>query len=234
MKINDFSYLVDNLHILKTNIHHLAKQLTCPVPRLIAVSKTQSTNHILAALNAGQFEFGENYVQEFLEKYEELRDNTKVIWHFIGHLQSNKAKYLVGKVSLIHSLDRLSLAKKIQEIAAEKNTVQHCLLQIKISKDTEKTGCAPEDVRYLFQEIQKMKNIKITGLMCLSSVGNNLEQIKKEFLQLKSWQSILKEEFSLPHTLTELSMGMSDDYNVAIACGSTMVRIGSKIFGARQ
>jgi hypothetical protein len=194
---------------------------------LIAVSKTKPNDMLLEAYNAGQRDFGENYVQELVDKHEQLPKDTN--WHFIGHLQSNKVKYIAPFVHLIHGVDSFSLLKEINKHAIKNNRVIDCLLQIYIAQEETKFGLDfNETVQILnSNEFKDLKNITIKGFMAMASNTDNLTQIRKEFASLKT--------FSLQYPkLTILSFGMSSDYKLAIEEGSTMIRVGSSIFGERN
>jgi pyridoxal phosphate enzyme (YggS family) len=192
----------------------------------VAVSKTKSAAQIMALYNAGQRDFGENYVQELLEKQEQLPKDIR--WHFIGHLQSNKVKYITPFIHLIHSVDSLKLLKEINKQAVNNNRTISCLLQIYIAQEETKFGLDFQEAEDIFKA-NTFDNISITGLMGMTSNTENIEQIKKEYQSLKSFF-----DSNAAHHLKYLSMGMSGDYDIAIAHGSNMVRIGSLLFGARN
>jgi pyridoxal phosphate enzyme (YggS family) len=194
---------------------------------LVAVSKTKSAAQIMALYNAGQRDFGENYVQELLEKQEQLPKDIR--WHFIGHLQSNKVKYIAPFIHLIHSADSLKLLKEINKQAVNNNRTISCLLQIYIAQEETKFGLDFQEAEDIFKA-NTLNNIFITGLMGMASNTENIEQIKKEYQSLKSFF----DNNSAAHHLKYLSMGMSGDYDIATAHGSNMVRIGSLLFGARN
>jgi pyridoxal phosphate enzyme (YggS family) len=194
---------------------------------LVAVSKTKSAAQIMALYNAGQRDFGENYVQELLEKQEQLPKDIR--WHFIGHLQSNKVKYIAPFIHLIHSADSLKLLKEINKQAVNNNRTISCLLQIYIAQEETKFGLDFQEAEDIFKA-NTLSNIFITGLMGMASNTENIAQIKKEYQTLKSFF----DNNSATHHLKYLSMGMSGDYDIAIAHGSNMVRIGSLLFGARN
>ena len=205
-----------------------------PHVTLVAVSKTKPVPDLMEAYNAGQRIFGENKVQEMVEKWEQMPKDIQ--WHMIGHLQTNKVKYMVPFVSLIHGVDSLKLLTEINRQAKRYRKVINCLLQIHIAEEDTKFGLSEAELKELLvsEEFQQMENICITGLMGMATFTDNQAQVKKEFSHLKS----LFNELSIqPETLNlkpqTLSMGMSGDYQVAIDCGSTMVRIGSSIFGGR-
>jgi pyridoxal phosphate enzyme (YggS family) len=194
---------------------------------LVAVSKTKPTTSILEAYAAGQRDFGENYVQELIDKYDALPKDIR--WHFIGHLQSNKVKYIVPFVYLIHGVDSLSLLKEINKQAAKQNKIIDCLLQIHIASEETKFGMDFKEAQDILnsKEFKDLNNVRVKGFMAMASNTENQEQIKNEFSALKN--------FSLQFpSLDVLSFGMSSDYKIAIEEGSTMVRIGSSIFGDRN
>jgi len=198
---------------------------------LVAVSKTKPNEAILEAYEAGQQVFGENKVQEMTQKWETLPKDIE--WHMIGHLQRNKVKYMAEFVSLIHGVDSLRLLKEIDKQAQKHDRVIPCLLQMHIAEEDTKFGLDEAELKELIQseEFKVMENIKIMGLMGMATFTSNQNQVRKEFSNLKSIFEKLKQE--LPN-ISVLSMGMSGDYSVAIEEGSTMVRIGSSIFGVRN
>ncbi|THV59745.1 YggS family pyridoxal phosphate-dependent enzyme [Flagellimonas alvinocaridis] len=198
---------------------------------LVAVSKTKPNEAILEAYEAGQQVFGENKVQEMTQKWETLPKDIE--WHMIGHLQRNKVKYMAEFVSLIHGVDSLRLLKEIDKQAQKHDRVIPCLLQMHIAEEDTKFGLDEAELKELIQseEFKAMENIKIMGLMGMATFTSNQNQVRKEFSNLKSIFEKLKQE--LPN-ISVLSMGMSGDYSVAIEEGSTMVRIGSSIFGVRN
>ncbi len=202
---------------------------------LIAVSKTYPASDLLQVYEAGHRIFGENKVQELVEKYETLPKDIQ--WHMIGHLQSNKVKFIAPFISLIHAVDSLKLLQEINRQALKNARVIDCLLQLHIAQEENKFGFDRESLFEMLgsKEFSDLQNIKVTGLMGMASNTDNQLQIKKEFLFLRS---VFEELKSQPETsnfqIATLSMGMSNDYLLAIECGSTMVRIGSRIFGKRQ
>ena len=201
---------------------------------LVAVSKTKSIQDIMEAYEAGQRVFGENKIQEMTEKWQQLPKDIQ--WHMIGHVQRNKVKYMAAYVSLIHGIDSLRLLKEIEKQAIRQQRVLEGLLQIHIAEEDTKHGMTEEEAFALLtsEAFKAMKHVKIKGLMGMATFTDQEQQIKKEFLHLKSVYDSLK---SISHEncdLSVLSMGMSGDYNIAMACGSTMVRIGSSIFGERN
>ncbi|MFN4234402.1 MAG: YggS family pyridoxal phosphate-dependent enzyme [Bacteroidia bacterium] len=202
---------------------------------LVAVSKTQPNEKILEAYQAGHKIFGENYVQELVNKANSLPNDIE--WHFIGHLQSNKVKYIAPFVYLIHGVDSLKLLKEINKQGEKNNRIIKCLLQIHIAKEETKFGLNETELFEILnsEELKKLQFINITGLMGMASKTNNAHEIKNEFLFLKKlFDSIQTAYKSFNINVTTLSMGMSNDYLLAVECGSNMVRIGSSIFGLRN
>jgi hypothetical protein len=202
---------------------------------LVAVSKTKPVEDILELYNLGQRDFGENYVQELVEKYKQLPKDIR--WHFIGHLQSNKVKHIAPFVSLIHSVDSEKLLKEINKEAKKNNRIIDCLLEVYIAKEESKFGLNEEELQALITRISdanSFNNISVKGLMGMASFTDDKEVVRKEFAQLK----FLFDEYSQFTThhssFTILSMGMSADYETAIEEGSNMVRIGSLLFGKRK
>jgi pyridoxal phosphate enzyme (YggS family) len=202
-----------------------------PDVTLVAVSKTKPNEMILQAYEAGQKDFGENYVQELAAKHEELPKDIR--WHFIGHLQSNKIKYVIPFVQLIHGVDSLKLLKEIDKQARKCGRVQDCLLQIYIAREETKFGLSFDECEEMMgsKEFGALKNVKIKGFMGMASNTPNGEEIKKEFESLKLFYDRISDNVL---ELSILSMGMSSDYQIALSAGSNMVRIGSTIFGERH
>jgi pyridoxal phosphate enzyme (YggS family) len=198
---------------------------------LVAVSKTKPNELINQAYLAGQIDFGENYVQELVDKHQELPKDIR--WHFIGHLQTNKVKLIAPFVNLIHGVDSLKLLEEINKQAQKNNRIINCLLQIYIAQEDSKFGLSFEECKELLQSNSylNLKNICVVGFMAMASNTDNNEQIKKEFLSLKKFHESMV-TIQLP--LNILSFGMSSDYQLAIECGSNMIRIGSSIFGERN
>ena len=196
---------------------------------LIAVSKTRTIQEIKQAYNSGQLKFGENRVQEIVDKQSKLPDDIE--WHMIGHLQKNKVKYIAGFIKLIHSLDRISLAKEIDKQAKKENRIIDCLIQIKISKEDSKFGLKIEDFTDFYKNMETFKNLNVIGLMGMATFTSDIEVIGEEFKMIKR---IYDNVASIDPKFRVLSIGMSDDYNIAIENGSTMIRVGSKIFGKRN
>ena len=203
---------------------------------LVAVSKTKPVSDLMEAYEAGQRIFGENKIQEMTEKWEVMPKDIQ--WHMIGHVQTNKVKYMAPFVSLIHGVDSLKLAQEINKQAQKNNRIIDCLLQVYIAEEESKFGLDEKELNEIFEFVQDAKNemnhIRIVGLMGMATFTNNQNQIKKEFSRLKT----IFDSYSNLNTkncqLNTLSMGMSGDYALAIECGSTMVRIGSSIFGTRN
>ena len=201
---------------------------------LVAVSKTKPIPNLMEAYDAGQRIFGENKIQEMAEKWEAMPKDIE--WHMIGHVQTNKVKFMAPFVSLIHGVDSLKLLKEINKQAQKNNRIIDCLLQMYIAEEESKFGLDEGELNEILSTVtfQGMNNIRIVGLMGMATFTDNQEQIKKEFTHLKSIFDYLvtqtKTQNLEPKTL---SMGMSGDYQLAIECGSTMVRIGSSIFGGR-
>ncbi|HNV96076.1 MAG TPA: YggS family pyridoxal phosphate-dependent enzyme [Bacteroidales bacterium] len=218
---------------IKQNIEQIKSIIPAQV-KLIAVSKTKPVSDIEEAINAGQYIFGENKVQELVTKAGVI--DKKAEWHMIGHLQTNKVKQLLSAVHLIHSVDSFKLAKEIDKEAQKINKMIPCLLQLYIAKEDTKFGFAEDELLAMLQmpEFYQLKNIEIHGLMGIASFTDNKKVIEEEFSKLrKMFERLKKEYFSENNTFKELSMGMSNDFQIAIEQGSTMIRIGSLIFGER-
>lgn len=200
--------------------------------RLVAVSKVKPAERIDEAFAAGQQLFGESYVQEFRDK--EAIVKNPVEWHFIGALQSNKVKYLCGKVTLIHSVDRLSLAKEINRQWGKINAVAPILLQVNVGDENSKAGCASAELPELTRKIAALPHLSIRGLMCLPPYADDPEQVRPYFRQLRELAAHIEVEQIPGVIMKELSMGMSGDFEVAIEEGATLVRVGTAIFGERD
>ena len=200
---------------------------------LVAVSKTKPVSDLMEAYDAGQRIFGENKIQEMTEKWEAMPKDIE--WHMIGHVQTNKVKFMAPFVSLIHGVDSLKLLQEINKQAQKNNRIIDCLLQIYIAEEESKFGLDEEELNEILASaaFKEMKNIRIIGLMGMATFTNNQNQIKKEFTHLKTIFDKLQPLQTENCQLQTVSMGMSGDYPLAIACGSTMVRIGSSIFGTR-
>lgn len=216
------------------NIEHLRAELPANV-LLIAVSKTKPIEAIEEAYAAGQRAFGENYVQEITEKQPALPADIQ--WHFIGHLQSNKVKYIAPFVHCIHAVDSEKLLQEIDKQAGKSQRIIQCLLQVHIADEESKFGFLPNEIVDFCRSINfaQYTNVRIAGLMGMASFTDNAEQVRKEFQLLKSLFSQLKiEVFGASADFKEISMGMSGDWKMAIEEGSTMIRVGSAIFGTRN
>ncbi|MBC6998727.1 YggS family pyridoxal phosphate-dependent enzyme [Cytophaga sp. FL35] len=215
---------------IKENLQRIKSQIPNNIT-LVAVSKTKPHEDIMEAYEAGQRIFGENKVQEMVGKWEALPKDIE--WHMIGHLQRNKVKYMADFVSLIHGVDSLRLLKEIDKRAKASDRVINCLLQIHIAEEETKFGLDQDELSQLLNsdDFKSMKNIRIKGLMGMATFTDNEAQIKREFQSLRKTFNEVKQ--FLPECDT-LSMGMSGDYMLAIQEGSTMVRIGSSIFGSRN
>ena len=205
----------------------ISKELQLKNVTLVAVSKTKPVEAVQAMYDLRHRDFGENYVQELVDKFAVLPKDIR--WHFIGHLQSNKVKYIASFVHLIHGVDSLSLLKEINKQAAKNNRVIDCLLQVHIAEEETKFGFDEQELNELHQ-LQELKNIRVVGLMGMASFSDDMQKVRSEFKKLKSIFNNLKSQ--IPN-LQILSMGMSADYKIAIEEGSTMVRIGSLLFGSR-
>ena len=197
---------------------------------LVAVSKTKSKEEILEAYNAGQKIFGENKVQEMTKKYEELPNDIK--WHMVGHVQSNKIKYMAPYVDLVHGIDSVKSLKILNKEAKKNNRIIKCLLQLKISDEFTKFGLSEKEIESILNSINilGLKNINVAGIMTIGTFTNNMDIVNKEFGKTKKIFDNLKTTFP---NLKILSMGMSNDYKLAIKNGSNMIRVGSLIFGKR-
>lgn len=214
--------ITENINTLKNNLP--------PNVALVAVSKTKPIACLLEAYNAGQRIFGENKIQEMEAKWKEMPKD--IDWHMIGHVQTNKVKYMAHFVTLIHAVDSIKLLKEINKQALKHNRTISCLLQVKIAQEESKYGISEAEVKALLtsEEVQSLKNTKIVGLMGMASFTENMVQVSDEFQKLKACYDTLKDTYDV----NTLSMGMSGDYTLAIAQGSNMIRVGSTIFGARE
>ena len=218
--------ITERLSILKDEIPESVQ--------LVAVSKTKPVEMIQEAYNAGQRVFGENKAQELAAKQPELPGDIE--WHYIGHLQSNKVKYIAPFVSMIHAVDSLKLLKEINKQAAKNNRVIECLLQFHIADEQSKFGLDLQGAQDILEsdEFLHFENISIVGVMGMATFTDDKEQVRDEFRTLENYFNVLKSHyFKFNPAFKELSMGMSGDYKLAIEEGSTMVRLGSTIFGAR-
>jgi len=219
--------IADNIKKIRTTLpHHVT---------LVAVSKTKPNSDILEAYEAGQRVFGENKVQDLSKKYEDLPKDIQ--WHFIGHLQSNKVKYLAPFVSLIHGIDSFKLLKAVNKEAKKNDRIIKCLLQFHIAEESSKFGFSLSEMEEVFNNntLSELENIEICGVMGMATFTDDMEQVAKEFSNLENiFKQLKSTHFKNKDHFKEISMGMSGDYEIAIKQGSTMVRVGSSIFGARN
>ncbi|MDX1271169.1 YggS family pyridoxal phosphate-dependent enzyme [Bizionia paragorgiae] len=218
--------ITSQLHAIKSA---LPEQVT-----LVAVSKTKPVSDLMEAYNAGQRIFGENKIQEMCDKYEQMPKDIQ--WHMIGHVQRNKVKYMAPFVSLIHGVDNFKLLKEINKQAKANNRTIPCLLQIKIAEETSKFGMTIDEAKAILQseDFAALQHIKITGVMGMATFTDNTTQVENEFKTLKQAFSQLESLQPENDAFKTISMGMSGDYKLAITCGSTMIRVGSSIFGERN
>jgi len=219
---------------IKKNLQDIKNTLNDSVI-LVAVSKTKPIAYLQEAYDAGQRIFGENKVQEMTQKWGEMPKDIQ--WHMIGHLQTNKVKYMAPYVSLVHSVDSFKLLKEINKQALKNNRTIDCLLQIHIAEEDTKFGLNESELIEMVNssDFQKLKNINVCGLMGMATFTDNLEQLKREFSSLKQLFDTFKNKYNSETIKAEiLSMGMSGDYQLAISQGSNMVRVGSSIFGTRN
>lgn len=218
---------------IKNNINLLQQVLDGKKCKLIAVSKTQSVETIQEAYAAGHRVFGENKVKELEKKWSALPKDIE--WHFIGHLQTNKVKYIAPFVSLIHSVDSLKLLGEINKQGNIANRMIACLLQVHIAQEESKFGLSSEGVIQLLETVNDYPFVKVTGLMGMATLTNDKDQIRKEFGLLKQlFDNLKSKKLGKNIEMRELSMGMSSDYEIALEMGSTMIRIGTAIFGERK
>lgn len=215
---------------IEGNIKKFKSEITDDVA-LVAVSKTKPNEDLLEAYHAGQRIFGENKIQEMTDKWEALPKDIE--WHMIGHVQTNKVKYMAPYVSLIHAVDKLKLLKEVNKRAKQNDREIRCLLQLKIAEEDSKFGMSKEDLTHLLLDegVSKFEHLKIVGLMGMATFTDNKDQIEREFAYLKETFDELKQEHK---QLQILSMGMSGDYKLGIKHDSNMIRIGSAIFGERK
>lgn len=217
---------------IANNIKTLQEILFDSRCKLIAVSKTKPVEDILEATNAGITAFGENKVQELVSKYEALPKNIE--WHMIGHLQKNKVKYIAPFIHLIHSVESLKLLQEINKQAAKHNRLISCLLQMYIAKEETKFGLSQQELYDMLSDIGELENVRIRGLMGMATNTDNETVIRKEFQELRTlFEQLRSSHLPANMTMQELSMGMTSDYHIAIEEGSTMIRVGSAIFGSR-
>lgn len=214
---------------ISEKINTLKEQLPSNVT-LVAVSKTKPVSALMEAYDAGQRIFGENKIQEMTEKWSEMPKD--ISWHMIGHVQTNKVKYMAPFVDLVHAVDRLKLLKEINKQALANDRIIDCLLQIKIADEDSKFGMTEADANSLLdsEAFKNMHNIRVVGLMGMATFTDDMKQVATEFDTLKSYFDSIVDT----HNLTTLSMGMSGDYQLALKHGSNMIRVGSAIFGERN
>ena len=214
-----------NLNLIKST---LPEQVT-----LVAVSKTKPVSDLMEAYDAGQRIFGENKIQEMAEKWEEMPKDIQ--WHMIGHVQTNKVKFMAPFVSLVHGVDSLKLLSEINKQALKNDRSIDCLLQMHIAEEDTKFGLDKQELHELLasNDFKELKNIRIVGLMGMATFTDDQNQINREFKELNAIYESLKNDNVMSNSIQTLSMGMSGDYKLAIDCGSNMVRIGSSIFGGR-
>lgn len=199
---------------------------------LIAVSKTKPIETLQHAYDLGVRVFGENKVQELSEKYDALPDD--IHWHMIGHLQRNKIKYIIGKTELIHSVDSFRLAEAIEKEAAKRNLTADVLMEVNIAREESKFGLLPEEVDEFIEKVQKLPHLQVKGLMTIAPFVENPEENREVFAQLKKLSVDIATKNAHNITMSILSMGMTNDYQIAIEEGATMIRVGTGIFGARD
>lgn len=218
---------------IKTNLQNIKNSLPEHVT-LVAVSKTKPVSDLMEAYDAGQRIFGENKIQEMVDKHAVMPKDIQ--WHMIGHVQRNKVKFMAKFVDLIQGVDNLKLLQEINKQALKHNRIIDCLIQIKIASEASKFGMTPDDSKALIksEDFSNLKNIRVIGLMGMATLTDNSDQIKDEFLILQQTFNTLKPFESFNFNPKIMSMGMSGDYEIAIACDSNMIRVGSSIFGARN
>lgn len=215
---------------IKEHIKNFTEELGENVD-LVAVSKTKPNEDLMEAYEAGQRIFGENKVQEMTDKWEALPKDIQ--WHMVGHVQTNKVKYMAPYVDLIHAVHKMKLLKEINKRAKESDRVINCLLQVKIAEEDSKYGMSPDELRAFLKDekLSELKNVKLKGLMAMATFTDDEEQIHREFQVL---EDLYEETSKTQPNFSVLSMGMSGDYKIAMQHGTNMVRIGSSIFGARH
>ncbi len=225
----------NRLEKIKERIQKAADACQRPVTaiRLVAVSKTMSAEVVQEAIDAGVTDLGENYIQEAKDKINALAIYP-VTWHFIGHLQSNKAKYAVRLFDLIHSVDTLKLAKELDKYAGKIDKTQAILIQVNVAKEDSKSGVYSEDTLQLLRDISRLENLSVKGLMTMPPFFNAPEKVRPYFAALRNLRNQIQKEAIPNISMEELSMGMTGDFETAIEEGATMVRIGTAIFGERH
>ena len=220
--------------MIKENLEKIRATVPSSVT-LVAVSKTKPISDLQEAYDAGQRVFGENYPQEMRDKHEILPSDIQ--WHFIGHLQTNKIKYIIDYVTLIHSIDTANLLEAVNKEAKKHDRVVDCLLQFHIALEETKFGLDLDEARQLLdsEAFKQMENVRICGVMGMGTFTDNMDEVRKEFKHLKGiFDTLKKDYFADQPQFKEISMGMSEDYPIAIEEGATLIRVGSKIFGPRN
>lgn len=222
----NLSDVTERIHLAATECHRSPQDIT-----LLAVSKTKPCEAIMEAIEAGQRQFGENYVQEGVEKIQHFAERTDLVWHFIGPLQSNKSRLVAEHFDWFHTLDRAKIAQRLNEQRPQNKAPLNVLIQINISDENSKSGITLEEVNELAAQVAQLPNLVLRGLMTIPAPETDYERQCAAFLQMEQAFEQLKANYP---TVDTLSMGMTDDMRAAIHCGSTLVRIGTAIFGARQ
>lgn len=222
----------ENLEIINEKIEKAAERSGRKSSdiKLLAVSKQVEADRIKEAVESGHLNFGENYVQEFLTKYEILSENKNIDWHFIGHLQKNKVKYIIDKVSLIHSVDKVSLAEEINKRAEKLGITIPILIEVNLGGEESKSGIQAGELGNFLEQVSPFQYIKLSGLMALPPYCENVEDSRSYFIKLRELRDSFNSSYN---TLNELSMGMSHDFEVAVEEGATIIRVGTAIFGER-
>ncbi len=228
------SVLKDNYKIVLKNVHNACERAgrNSKEVTLIAVSKTKPVEMLQEVYDCGCRDFGENKVQEIMDKYEKLPNDIR--WHMIGHLQTNKVKYIVDKVYMIHSVDSIKLAKEISKEAVKKNVTVKVLLEVNVAKEETKFGLLTEEVLDFYKEVIDLPGLEVCGLMTIAPYVENPEENRQHFVNLKQLMVDIESEKTDNISVGELSMGMTGDYEVAIEEGATYVRVGTGIFGERN
>lgn len=220
---------------IRNNLEKVSRELNSSGCKLIAVSKTHPPEVVKEAYDAGQKDFGENKVQELLSKKEYLPEDIK--WHLIGHLQSNKVKYIAPFIHLIHSIDSLKLLKEVNKEALKNNRIIDCLIQIHVAEEESKFGMNFQECEQILSspDVERLQNVRIKGLMGMATFTDDCDQVRSEFRSLRQlFEGLKQKTYPSNIALEELSMGMSGDYQIAAEEGSTLVRVGSLIFGERD
>lgn len=226
--------LKENLSLVEENIQKVCRE--CQIPReeitLIAVSKTKPVEMLQEIYDTGCRDFGENKVQELVDKYEELPKDIR--WHMIGHLQRNKVKYLIGKVVLIHSVDSLRLAETIEKESAKQNVITDILIEVNMAREESKFGVFPENLEDLLIEISKFSHVRVKGLMTVAPFVENPRKNSEIFKKMHKLSVDIESKNIDNITMSILSMGMTNDYEIALEEGANMIRVGTAIFGERN